>query len=110
MTEQLPAHAMPAGQKLRWLPRGRSAAGAVVCALALAGALATWGATPAMAQLKADTPSIQTPFGRAPLTFADIVAKVKPAVVSIHVTNGERRMRRSAPGPRGRGQVDPHRV
>ncbi|MEZ5907566.1 MAG: Do family serine endopeptidase [Hyphomicrobiaceae bacterium] len=107
MTEQLPAHAMPAGQKLRWLPRGRSAAGAVVGALALAGALATWGATPAMAQLKADTPSIQTPFGRAPLTFADIVAKVKPAVVSIHVTNGERRMRRSAPGPRGRGQVDP---
>jgi serine protease Do len=31
---------------------------------------------------------IQTPFGRAPLSFADIVERVKPAVVSIHVTNG----------------------
>src|SRR5215510_3230819 len=38
------------------------------------------------AQLKAD--SVQTPFGRAPLSFSDIVDRVKPAVVSIHVTNG----------------------
>ena len=31
--------------------------------------------------------TIQTPFGRAPLTFADIVDKVKPAVVSVSVVN-----------------------
>ncbi|MFV0296314.1 MAG: Do family serine endopeptidase, partial [Hyphomicrobiaceae bacterium] len=37
---------------------------------------------------RVDQGSIQTPFGRAPLTFADIVDKVKPAVVSIHVTSG----------------------
>jgi len=33
------------------------------------------------AQLKPD--SVQTPFGRAPLSFADIVDRVKPAVVSV---------------------------
>jgi serine protease Do len=38
------------------------------------------------AQLKPD--SVQTPFGRAPLSFADIVERVKPAVVSVSVTNG----------------------
>ena len=32
--------------------------------------------------------TVQTPMGRAPLSFADIVERVKPAVVSIHVTNG----------------------
>ncbi|MFT3731006.1 MAG: Do family serine endopeptidase [Hyphomicrobium sp.] len=31
--------------------------------------------------------TIQTPFGRAPLSFADIVDKVKPAVVSVSVIN-----------------------
>ncbi|HTP37081.1 MAG TPA: Do family serine endopeptidase [Methyloceanibacter sp.] len=30
-------------------------------------------------------PTIDTPYGRAPLTFADLVAKVSPAVVSINV-------------------------
>jgi serine protease Do len=30
-------------------------------------------------------PTIETPYGRAPLTFADIVQKVTPAVVSINV-------------------------
>src|SRR6185295_8735931 len=39
------------------------------------------------AQLKPDGPGIQMP-GRAPASFADIVDRVKPAVVSIHVTNG----------------------
>jgi serine protease Do len=31
--------------------------------------------------------TIETPFGRAPLSFADIVDKVKPAVVSVSVIN-----------------------
>jgi serine protease Do len=30
-------------------------------------------------------PTIETPYGRAPLSFADLVAKVSPAVVSINV-------------------------
>src|SRR5689334_19958534 len=40
--------------------------------------------------VRADTPAaqtIETPFGRAPITFADIVDKVKPAVVSVSVVN-----------------------
>lgn len=45
---------------------------------------------PAQAQLKPSDPGVQTPYGRAPLTFADIVDKVKGAVVSISVTNGDK--------------------
>ena len=44
--------------------------------------------TPAIAQLKADAPTIETPYGRAPLTFADLIEKVKPSVVSISVVAG----------------------
>jgi serine protease Do len=42
-------------------------------------------AHPARAESGAQT--IQTPFGRAPLSFADIVDRVKPAVVSVSVIN-----------------------
>ncbi len=40
----------------------------------------------ALAQKAAD--SIETPFGRSPLTFADIIEKVKPSVVSVSVVSG----------------------
>jgi serine protease Do len=53
----------------------------------------------AQAQLRPSDPGVQTPYGRAPLTFADIVDKVKGAVVSISVTNGEKT---AAKGPTGR--------
>ena len=46
------------------------------------------GFTPVFAQLKPGEPSVETPFGRAPLCFADIIEKVKPSVVSISVVNG----------------------
>ena len=42
--------------------------------------------------------------GRAPLSFADIVERVKPAVVSIHVTNGGAKVaqaRNPKGGPQG---------
>ena len=52
------------------------------------------------AQLKTD--SVQTPFGRAPLSFADIVDRVKPAVVSIHVTNGGAKVAQKGGPPRGK--------
>src|SRR5262245_41997758 len=52
------------------------------------------------AQLKAD--SVQTPFGRAPLSFSDIVDRVKPAVVSIHVTNGGAKVAQKGTAPRGK--------
>ena len=40
--------------------------------------------------------------GRAPLSFADIVERVKPAVVSIHVTNGGAKTAQGRPRPQGR--------
>ena len=43
---------------------------------------------PALAQLRGDQPSVETPYGRAPLSFADIIEKVKPSVVSVAVVNG----------------------
>ena len=43
---------------------------------------------PVVAQRADPAAGIQTPFGRAPLTFADLVDRVKPAVVSIHVSAG----------------------
>lgn len=72
--------------------RGVRRAGAT--ALVAAGLLAAASAPiiiPAYAQ-RADTaaPTVETPFGRAPLTFADIIAKVKPSVVSISVVGGKK--------------------
>ncbi|MEQ1652090.1 MAG: trypsin-like peptidase domain-containing protein, partial [Hyphomicrobium sp.] len=43
-------------------------------------------ATPVRAEMPAAN-SVQTPFGRAPLSFADLVDKVKPSVVSVSVVN-----------------------
>ena len=66
--------------------------------------------SPSFAQLKPDA-TVQTPMGRAPLSFADIVERVKPSVVSISVTNGENakvaelrkggKGGKAAPGPQG---------
>src|SRR5689334_17009164 len=68
---------------------GRRMAYATVGALASAGVLAGGIAIkPAFAQLAPNAPSVETPFGRAPLSFADIIEKVKPSVVSISVVAG----------------------
>lgn len=56
---------------------------------------------PAYAQ-KAEAPTIQTPYGRAPLSFADIIDRVKPAVVSVHVSSGGSKTAKSG-GNRGGG-------
>lgn len=47
--------------------------------------------------------TIQTPYGRAPLSFADIVEKTRPAVVSISVTNGKKRRLASRQDEKGEG-------
>ena len=69
--------------------RGRRlAVASAISALALVGAVGLgFTYSGAQAQLK-NADSVQTPFGRAPLSFADIVDRVKPAVVSIQVSNG----------------------
>ena len=58
---------------------------AMVSAALLSGVMT---ATPSYAQLAPDAPSVETPFGRAPLSFADVIEKVKPSVVSISVVAG----------------------
>jgi len=45
-----------------------------------------------MAQLKPNSSGVSTPYGRAPLTFADLVEKVRPAVVSISVINKSKQL------------------
>jgi len=59
--------------------------------LLVAALMATALAAPAFPTLaqKAPGATIDTPMGRAPASFADIVERVKPSVVSISVTTGD---------------------
>ena len=60
-----------------------------LAALAAAGAIAVTpglNSRPAHAEATAGA-TIETPYGRAPLSFADLVDKVKPSVVSVSVVN-----------------------
>src|ERR687895_451173 len=61
---------------------------------------------PMLAQSRSDAPHVLTPHGPAPLSFADIVERVKPAVVSISVSDGGPRVARRDP-PRGPGRGAP---
>jgi serine protease Do len=86
--------------------RRRLAFAPALAGLALTGVVGL-ALTPAQAQLKSDAPGVQTPYGRAPLSFADIVDRVKPAVVSIHVTNGGAKVAMGSDGaPKGSSPKD----
>ena len=78
--------------KTRRLAYASAAAG-----LALAGVFGLGLPQSAVHAQRSDA-TVQTPMGRAPLSFSDIVERVKPAVVSIHVTNGAPKV---AQGPKG---------
>jgi serine protease Do len=67
---------------------GRAAKATVAALASAAMMMGVFGARPALAQLAPDAPSVETPNGRAPLSFADIIEKVKPSVVSISVVAG----------------------
>jgi len=77
----------PSHQRAQGISRRPAVLLCAAAAIAMAGGLFVLPAAPVRAQLKPDA-SLQAPMGRAPLSFADIVERVKPAVVSIHVTNG----------------------
>jgi len=72
----------------------------VLTGLALAGVVGLGMPHPAVHAQRSDA-TVQTPMGRAPLSFADIVERVKPAVVSIHVTNGGAKTAQGPQGPKG---------
>lgn len=65
-----------------------------VLGLGIAGAALAPEAPFAVAQTSQAQDTVLTPYGRAPLSFADLVQKVRPAVVSINVENGESRVAR----------------
>ncbi|MBR2536204.1 MAG: Do family serine endopeptidase [Hyphomicrobium sp.] len=65
-------------------------------------------AMPARAEAPAAS-TVQTPFGRAPLSFADLVERVKPSVVSVSVVNdgsGGAKVAKNDEGP-GQGRGNP---
>ena len=78
----------------------RLAYASVLTGLALAGVVGLGLPHSAVHAQRPDA-TVQTPMGRAPLSFADIVERVKPAVVSIHVTNGSPKTAQGPQGPRG---------
>jgi len=94
------AHSAPRAPRRRFVKTVAAAMALGISALALG---SMDGTSPAMAQFRNDQRTIETPMGRAPLTFADIVERVKPAVVSISVTNGESRLARRGSRGGGRG-------
>ena len=83
--------------RARRTARPRALTAAAVFSVA---AMAAVGAAPlpAAAQFSSGQPSILTPFSRQPATFADLVERVKPAVVSISVSSEQARPTRGAPG------------
>jgi len=76
-----------ANESPRWRKLTRKPALLAVAALIATSALGlTLGnSVPFAVAETATQPTIDTPYGRAPLSFADLVAKVSPAVVSINV-------------------------
>ena len=78
----------------------RLAYASVLTGLALAGVVGLGLPHPAVHAQRSDA-TVLTPMGRAPLSFADIVERVKPAVVSIHVTNGGAKTAQGPQGPKG---------
>jgi serine protease Do len=79
--------------------RGAKSLG-LAAALGVATALMLPSTGPSLAQFKPDA-SLETPYGRAPLSFADVVEKVKPAVVSISVVGGGSKVANRDGGSRG---------
>ncbi len=85
----------------RALRRNHAVAGLIGAGLLSLSVLA--GSVTAFAQRAPEGATVQTPFGRAPLTFADIVERVRPAVASIHVTSGGAKVATAKGGKGGGG-------
>ncbi len=82
-TDQSPA--AKESPRLRKLTRKPALLAAALIATGALGVTLGSGMPFAVAETAQTPQTIETPFGRAPLTFADLVSKVSPAVVSINV-------------------------
>jgi len=67
-------------------PSALALAGLLAAGLAGAHLAGTSAVPAALAETAAQT--VMTPYGAAPLSFAELASKVRPAVVSVHVKNG----------------------
>ena len=76
---------------------------AALVAAAVIGLGVTGLAVPAFADMRPGA-SVDTPMGRAPLSFADLVDRVKPSVVSVSVVNDGGAAKVAEKGPDGRGR------
>ncbi|MGL4394994.1 MAG: Do family serine endopeptidase [Hyphomicrobium sp.] len=97
------------GPAARFGARGTSLA---LVGLALAGAGLSMKSeliAPAWAESRTAGATVETPYGRAPLSFADLVEKVKPSVVSVSVVNdgGAAKVADNKDGNRGKGPTIP---
>jgi serine protease Do len=76
-----------------WRTRKARIAGAAFGAGALALlAVSALPVEPVLVPVRAQAQTVQTPFGPAPISFADIVDRVKPAVVSISISGSNPRV------------------
>ena len=88
-----PERTTPARVWMRMARRPVAVAAAGVLGLGILGAAI--GPETHVSVARAETgKTVLTPYGRAPLSFADLVEKVRPAVISIHVKNGRRKSSR----------------
>lgn len=79
--------------------------GIAMAAFVAAGSVTFYALTPSSIATAQRAGTIETPYGRAPLSFADIVEKTKPAVVSISVRNtGKKLAKNKKKGGGGSGQ------
>ena len=79
-------------------------AASAVAALVAAGAFWSGGADLPRAHAEAPAgATVETPYGRAPLSFADLVDKVKPSVVAVSVVNDGGAAKVAEKGGRGGG-------
>lgn len=85
--------------KMQTFKRPLALAFAGALGLGIAGLTLAPQMPPAIAQTATAVDSVVTPYGRAPLSFADLAEKVRPAVVSIQVQGAKERRtaRRGAP-------------
>lgn len=89
-----PARTSPQSSGSRRSPLARkpvALAAAAAIGAALLGGYVVTDRTSAFAETKITGPTVQTPYGNAPLSFSSLVKQVRPAVVSVRVRNGEKR-------------------
>ncbi len=96
-----PATTSPKARSTRKLISGKPMAFALagILGLGLLGTALVPSSPHAVAQTNAARGGVMTPYGNAPYSFADLVEKARPAVVSIQVKNGSKSKKHSRNNP-----------